>query len=287
MKAPVLRGVKNLLKRRAGDLEDLSISWFGGEPLLTKDVVEDMHGYVHSLLVAYPQIRFNADMTTNAYLLSREVFEDLLKIGVTKYQISFDGPREWHDRKCVLPGGHGTFDHIWKNVTVLRQVSGRFKVILRIHVDEDNLEAIPDFIVQCKDAFGGDSRFQLFIRALSRLGGSSDHQLRTLKGGLEDKRIEGLRKLASSMGLDQYSTKKPFTPCYAARPYSFIVRADGRINKCSTILEHPGNQVGYLHANGTMELNKQRMLAWIRGIRTGDRGELSCPLNGFQDPCVE
>lgn len=285
MEESVIQGVKNLLTRRAADLADLRIAWFGGEPLLARDIIEDVHGHVHTLLEEHSQIRFSADITTNAYYLSREVFEDLLKRGVTMYQISFDGPREWHDRKSVLPGGKGTFARIWKNVTALRQVPGEFKVILRIHVDEDNLEAIPDFIVQCRDAFGQDSRFQFFIRALSRLGGSRDHQIRALEGGLQDERIAALRKLASSMGLNEYCSQRPFTPCYAVQGNCFVVRADGRITKCTVSLDHPGNQMGRLHQNGTMTLNRERMLAWMRGLFSRDSEALRCPLSGFSDPC--
>ena len=287
MEAPVLQGVKNLLTRRAANLEVLRIAWFGGEPLLARDIIEEVHRHVQGLLEEHSQIRFSADITTNAYLLSREVFEDLLKCGVTQYQISFDGPREWHDRKCMLPGGKGTFTRIWDHVTALRDVPGEFKVILRIHVDEDNAEAIPDFITRCRDVFGGDPRFQFFIRALSRLGGSRDHQIRALEGGLQDKRIEALRKLASSMGLNEYCSQTPFTLCYAVQGNCFVVRADGRINKCTVSLEHPENQMGRLHENGTMTLNRERMLVWMRGLFSGDSEVLRCQLIGFPDPCAE
>jgi uncharacterized protein len=282
MEAPVLLGVKNLLARRAAGLDDLRISWFGGEPLLALDIIEEMHTYVHTLRGAHPGMRFSADMTTNAYLLTRETFESLLGLGVTSYQIPFDGPRACHDQKRVLPGGGGTFDRIWRHVTALREVPEPFDVTLRIHVDEDNLGAIPGFIEECGDAFGGDPRFRLFIRPLSRLGGANDENLCTLEEDMADEKIRALQNLANARGLGQLYMDDPCMPCYAAWGNSFIIRADGRINKCSIIMEHPVNQVGRLNEDGTLYFNKPRFMAWMRGLLSEASEEIRCPLNSFQ-----
>ncbi|MNC98452.1 hypothetical protein D3C83_164060 [compost metagenome] len=61
-------------------------------------------------------------MTSNGYFLSRDVFERLRELGIASYQISFDGPKAWHDRKRVLAGGKGTYDRIWQNLTALREL---------------------------------------------------------------------------------------------------------------------------------------------------------------------
>jgi uncharacterized protein len=284
MTDPVLRGLKNLLTRRADDLIDLKISWFGGEPLLVRDIMEDVHQHVDTLLDGKPGVRFQGAMTTNAYMLSENVFRELLDMNIREYQITLDGPPEWHDRRRRLPNGRGTFDRIWRNLTALRKIPGQFKILIRIHVDEDNFETIPAFLERCREVFSGDARFQIFIRPLSRFGGPNDRKLCTLKDGMEDARITSLRKLVTSKGLAQYSECDMDVPCYAAWANSFIIRADGRINKCSIVMEHPGNQVGRLKEDGTVELDKPRMLAWMRGLRSQEQDILKCPMTGFQDP---
>ncbi|HEY0232414.1 MAG TPA: radical SAM protein, partial [Dokdonella sp.] len=47
MQAPVVRGLKRLISNRAPSLRRLSLSWFGGEPLLAKPVVLEVgtHAY--------------------------------------------------------------------------------------------------------------------------------------------------------------------------------------------------------------------------------------------------
>lgn len=49
IKAGVIEGIKNLISIRIPDLKYLHISWFGGEPLLTLDVIENISGHILTL----------------------------------------------------------------------------------------------------------------------------------------------------------------------------------------------------------------------------------------------
>lgn len=281
MEDAVVRGVKNLLSSRAEDLDLLNLGWFGGEPLLALDIIKDVQAHILSLFKAHPNLRLSAMMNTNAYLLTREVFTDLLALGITSYQIAFDGPGEWHDRKRVLPDGRGTFDRIWKNVSAMREVPGRFDVILRVHVDAENKTAVSEFISLCSETFEGDERFKIFFRPLSRLGGKRDDEIRVLEHGMESEEIAELQSMAACKGLVQYGKKSHTSVCYASTANCFVVRADGRINKCTVALEDPGNQVGRLSEDGTVTLDKELMLKWMRGLWSEDEAELHCPRINF------
>ena len=45
----VVSGVKGLVARRAPGLRNLFLSWFGGEPLLAPDIIEDVMAHVREL----------------------------------------------------------------------------------------------------------------------------------------------------------------------------------------------------------------------------------------------
>jgi uncharacterized protein len=281
MEAPVVQGLKRFLTRRAEGLDFLSLGWFGGEPLLARGVVEEVMEHTASLIEEHTGLECCSSMTTNGYLLTREVFQGLLSRGVTEYQISFDGPREWHDKKRVLAGGQGTFDRLWKNVSSMRSVPGRFTVDIRVHVDRENHEAMPEFIRLYSKTFEDDPRFRLFIRALSRFGGANDEEVQVLEGGLEDKRIITLREYAGALGITLHSEQDCGPVCYAAWANCFVVRADGRLNKCSLALERPENQVGRLAGDGTLELDQELSLTWMRGLFSEDEKARRCPLSNF------
>lgn len=283
MAPAVLRGVKNLLAARAAELAYLDITWFGGEPLLARDVIEDVMEHVQALRRDHPRLAVRSDITTNAWHLTRPVFERLLELGVVRYQISFDGPREHHDRKRVLAGGGGTFDRVWKNVCALREAPGEFKVIARVHVDRDNVDLVPRFLDECRAAFAGDSRFEVFLRNLARLGGPNDAALNVFEHDEDALAIQALERHARDRGLARHDASANASICYAAKANSYLVRADGRLNKCTKALEHPANQIGRIHEDGRLEITSARMLAWMRGLRTGNPLELLCPMIGYAD----
>jgi uncharacterized protein len=288
MEPRVVRGIKNLLADRAEELSHLTLSWFGGEPLLARDLIEDVMRHVGRLRVEHPRMRVESDVTTNGHHLGRRVFERLLALGVDKYQVSFDGPPEWHDRVRRQAGGGGTFDRIWGNLASLRAVRGDFQVQVRVHVDRENHRAMPAFIDRYAEHFGSDGRFQLFLRKLSRYGGPNDSALAVLDDGEECGAVLGeLWAYADRRGVARFDGFQETTSCYAARANSFVVRADGRVNKCTVVLDHPRNQVGRLHESGRLQLESGRMLDWMRGLSAGDALQMLCPMRGLADDALD
>lgn len=69
--------------------------------------------------------------------------------------------------------------------------------------------------------------------------------------------------------------------CYAAKLNSFVIRANGDINKCTVSLDHECNKVGVMRKNGTLRLEKKRLFQWVRGIESGNEQELLCPLENI------
>ena len=99
MRPEVVRGVCQLITRRAPTLQHLKLSWFGGEPLLATRLIKSIMWHTGEIYLQHPQLQVQSDITTNAYKLSQELFEELLGLGIHEYQIAFDGPCDFHDRK--------------------------------------------------------------------------------------------------------------------------------------------------------------------------------------------
>jgi len=98
----VVDGVKQLLTSRAEELHRLELHWFGGEPLMAFPVIAEISSHAQVLRTRYPKLSIHSSATTNGYLLSPERFSELLKLGVTSYQISLDGYGSKHDRTSPL-----------------------------------------------------------------------------------------------------------------------------------------------------------------------------------------
>jgi uncharacterized protein len=283
MRAGGVRGVQNLLSRRAPRLASLELSWFGGEPLLARDVVEAVQAHAQALARRHPELHLRADMTTNAWGLDRATFERLLALGVTRYQISLDGPRAEHDRKRLRGDGRGTFDRIWSHLLSWRDVPGDWSVVVRLHVDRDNEPVLPDFIARLGSELGGDGRFSVFLRQLSRWGGPNDAALPVFDAREWPAVADVLQGHLERCGLQRHRPEQVTPVCYAARANSFLVRADGRLGKCTLALDSPENQIGRIHADGRLVIDAASMLGWMRGLLSGDDEAMACPLRAWPD----
>jgi uncharacterized protein len=223
-------------------------------------------------------------MTTNGYFLDRGLFGELRALGVTRYQVSFDGPPSIHDARRVRLGGGGSFARLWSNLMEIRDLPDAFTIALRLHVDRDNLAACPAFLKHLKHDFGGDPRFPLFPRLLSRWGGPGDKDLHVFEGAAGVEALRRLERLARELGVPVHEEAGGRHPvCYAARGNSFVVRADGRINKCTLALSAPANQVGRLSPDGRVTLDAERMKLWMRGLWSGSEADLRCPMKGLAE----
>jgi len=284
MRPEIVGGLKQLLDRRAPELQSLTLSWFGGEPLLARDVVRDILRHVSALRLLHPRLQFSSDITTNGWFLTPELVHEFAALGLARYQVSVDGPREWHDRTRVRAGGGATFDRIWNNLRALRALPDAFVVLVRLHASRDNATALHEFVAEYGAEFGPDPRFKLLLRKLSPLGGAHDADFPFLDDHAGANVLDTLEAIAAANGVEALRADHLQPVCYAARGNSFVVRADGRLGKCTVALDHPANDVGRLHADGRVDVRDEAMRPWMRGLFSGDARELECPMRGHADP---
>ena len=97
---------------RSGEVENPSISFYGGEPLLNLAVIKAVVARVRDR-APDREIRFHLD--TNGVLIDEQVAAYLNR---EKFfvQISLDGPREIHDRYRRTRSGEGSFDSIIRGI---------------------------------------------------------------------------------------------------------------------------------------------------------------------------
>ncbi len=95
--------------------ERLVITFMGGEPLLNLSVLEQL-AREGGEAARRRGIEFTFSVITNGLLLTPEIVERLLPLGLRGVKVTLDGDRETHDRARPLRGGQGTFDRILANV---------------------------------------------------------------------------------------------------------------------------------------------------------------------------
>jgi uncharacterized protein len=283
MKPEVIAGIKSLLRERCSDLKFLNVEWFGGEPLVAKTVVIEISKYVKSLTYLYPYLHYVGSMTTNAYLLNFETFSTLVNLGVRNYQISLDGPEEIHNKSRLRADGGETFETIWSNLLAIRNSSLPAKILLRIHVAANTFEFFDSLIEDLKREFLPDPRFTFVFRPLEHLGGVNNDNIPVLD---EKKREDTIKSLQTKLFGEKFGTKQNVTEsenyvCYASKPNSLIIRANGDVSKCTVALYDERNKIANLQPDGTIKLISGRLAPWVRGLEFLDFEALGCPLTNL------
>ncbi|HEX7878776.1 MAG TPA: radical SAM protein [Candidatus Eisenbacteria bacterium] len=281
MPEDVVAGVERLIERRASALSYLDISWFGGEPLAASDTVIRIMAHARDVAAASAGLTVRSDMTTNAWYLTPTLFERLNDLGVVKYQVSFDGAAAVHDTRRVRKGGGPTFERLWGHLKAMKATDREFTVMLRLHVSADNLGSVAEFLELVRLDLDGDRRFRIYPKLLARWGGARDAALPVMSAAEGKVVVESLRERAATAGIPLVPLDPADTVCYAARSNAIVVRADGRLNKCTLALEAAENQVGRLRPDGRFDLDPARLLPWMRGLESGKLGELACPKRGL------
>lgn len=276
MTSETIQGVKRLIDRRLDDLRFLSVAWFGGEPLLARAVVEDISEHIVRATINQPNLHYEADMTTNGYLLDIPTVERLARLGIHLFQISLDGPESMHDRTRVRANGKGSFRQIWQNLLAIRDGVEPVNVLLRVHLTPDNLPFMPEFLVQIRETFLWDSRFQVLLKPVEHLGGPNDDKMEIISDEVRPRILAELEAIVlDGAGVDRLYSAPQI--CYASRPNSLMIRANGLIGKCTVALSDPANTIGRLLPDGSLQIDNARLRPWLRGWATRDRATLECP----------
>lgn len=275
--------VKTLISSRMGDLDHLSISWFGGEPLAASDIMLDIAGHAQQECSAHGVQFLPGDTTTNGALLTAGLLGDLVQRNQRTFQISLDGWMDGHDATRRSGSGGGTFDSVWKSLLMIRDSAHEVHVTLRIHQTRNNRDSVLELSRHIVAQFGGDKRFSVFLKAIENLGGPNAAAIESLDAAERVSYTAALKHALAGMPGTTYDEvlQAGTAVCYASKPNSLIIRANGRLAKCTVAFEDPRNDVGCVRADGTLQIENSKLAYWFRGLYSRDKDALACPAHVY------
>jgi uncharacterized protein len=262
----VVGGLKRLVQTQAGAWGRVHISWFGGEPLLARDIIYDLSDSFLESCERH-KVRFSSAMTTNGYYLTTEVADKLLEREVRFFQITVDGAEHEHNARRHLAGGGPTYETVFANLLALHDRNDVFTVRLRVNFDPDSETAIESWLEAIAPLFAGDPRFELAFHPIGRWGGANDANLHVCD---EDSAWKSKLHLVESSMRQGFSaaTYRTFlashgSTCYAGRASSVVVGSNGRLYKCTVAFDDERNHVGTLSPEGKLEIDADRWKLWV------------------------
>lgn len=249
MSQEVQESLINFVRSNIKKYKKINVHWFGGEPLLSMDVLENIS---KELIVLCNQNRviYTSEMTTNGYFLTPENIKILRECKIYKYNITLDGLEETHNRQRVAYDGGKTWRTIVDNMRYIRDnlKSGLIQVSIRTNLTQDIYRQYKEYLAFLKEEFGKDRRFVYLFRLAMDWGDMQQEDIKKVFCSNE----EYMEVLIYSLKNDFYNkgTRMCTVPggllCYAWKNNTFTVRSDGVIGKCTLNLYEKMNQIAHI-----------------------------------------
>ena len=132
----VREAIYKRIESEAALKHDISITWYGGEPLLAKDILEEMANKIIDICDK-AGVRYSSSMITNGYLVDKDTIELLKRIKIKSVQVTIDGPPDIHNaRRRTFDHSVKTFDKIIENIKLL--CDNDISVNIRVNIDKGN-----------------------------------------------------------------------------------------------------------------------------------------------------
>jgi len=226
----------------------LSITWFGGEPLLAFPRILSL-----SKKLSGTGIPFSSTMVTNGTMLTTNVINNLCHLNLERIQISMDGNKEDQDSRRCFKNGKPTFDLIINNIEKLL-TNTNINIGIQVTVDHNNEEACYDlsrFISQKFPSEYHSNRITVtknFVKDRTGMGASSgcytnedliNHDIESIKSG----------------NPDTISLPDTCLPCMHKTFASYAICPEGYLYKCMEHLGVPEEAIGSL-TDGKLSIHK-------------------------------
>ncbi len=241
--AAILRVVDDQLPK----IEKLSISWFGGEPLVGKRALLRLsNAFIERCDRA--NVQYSASIITNGYLLNEETCRQLRDVRVSFAQVTIDGPPEVHDRMRPLVSGAGTF---WQIIENLHHAIRYLSVGVRINIDAENVHDVEALLqILNAEGFGGKLSVNLgqIVTVKDGPPAPSASYRPSCLTNLEYARTElAFARMAERYGFGGAFLPKPSgAPCTAVRLNELVIGSKGELHKCWESVGNPKEVVGHI-----------------------------------------
>jgi uncharacterized protein len=239
------------------DSEEMSVSFYGGEPLLEYPLIKKC--------IAYSKVRFRGkklrfNLTTNSTLLTDEMVHYFARNNVD-IMISLDGVKDINDRNRVFAGGKGTFDTIMHRIHRIREIEPEYAKTVKISMVMDpsnDFDCINELTINyCdiepnallpamvehldaadpviySDTFSNKYSYQIFLAWLAYLGRYPVEEVSPIAHQALIAELSLMEKHENTLPLQ--SIDCPSGPCVAGHARLFC-NVDGNLFPCERVSE--------------------------------------------------
>jgi uncharacterized protein len=241
----------------------LLLDLYGGETLLYVPAIRRIAASLQPFCEERGA-RFGFHLITNGSLLSPDVVDELLPLGLAGARVTLDGPPETHDRLRPFRDGRGSFEAIVANV---KAVADRVKVSVGSNYTEETWRLYPRLLDRLEAEGLGPQRLALVHFApVNRTGDGPLPEyahgcLSTDEPWVAEAAV-ALREEVLRRGY--HISKLSPSPCMIDLDDAFTVHWDGTLYKCPGLVGRPEFAVGDVWQGFADYRESHGVQAWLR-----------------------
>ncbi len=219
-------------KLAAKKYNSLSITWFGAEPLSGYSAIKDLSTNIFKLTDRY-NLKYNAKIITNGYLLNPDIIYDLINVyKIKEFEITLDGTAEFHDARRHTKAGGITFDKIYDNILLLSKYA-EAQIVIRCNVDDRNKDGVVPLLNKLKQD-NLHKKIKFYVAPIHSWGNDA-HMLAAEKTNFADWELEWLIDM-SQMGFHvNYLPMRNKSVCFTVNPNNELIDPFGEVFSCSEV----------------------------------------------------
>lgn len=231
----VQESLLEMIEENAKHKFDVDVTWYGGEPLLAKDIIFDFAKKAIEICDR-EGVRYGSYIVTNGYLIDEDIIAKMKEARIGGAQITVDGPPSIHNTRRILKNSsEPTFDKIIKNVKLLMD-NGIKNIAIRINVDKTNVDHVDELLdileaEGVKDVVVNLGHVSAYTEACN---GVTDDCMNTEEYALQDTKYQ---QILHKRGYE-ISGRYPFYPsikanyCCADHVSAYVIDPEGYMYKC-------------------------------------------------------
>lgn len=234
MSSDVAEKIVDFVKFESDQIKNLSISWYGGEPLLAKELIYSLSNKFIEICNE-KNIEYSAFIISNGSLLDDDTISKLIEYQVRGIQITIDGPPEIHNSRRVDKANIGTFDLLIENINKLLKTN-KIEVVLRINVDKNNDSEV-DKLIAILDERLVNKNVKITFGQVT----AYTEACRTIEGDCYNNgefavKLLQYYNILAKYGFDEYNEfpypEVKLNYCCAELMNSFVIDPEGYLYKC-------------------------------------------------------
>ena len=242
------------LKYNYKNLSSIGVCWYGGEPLLSLNIIESLTNRIKEELD--PNLKYLASIVTNGYYLNRETAEKLRDLGINQAQVTIDGSKKSHDNRRILHDGSPTFEHILNNI---KNSYDLIDISIRMNIDKNNIDDM-DEILDYLDKNNLKNKVGFYLATVDNINDTCNDCTCISKKEFSKEEIAFYEKAISNGFYCNRIPNGSVQGCGAISYNSLVVSPDGNLYKCWDDIGRKNKSIGSIYSG--IEMNNN-LIKWL------------------------